>query len=138
MLAIGAERDTANASVVPDQGKRFLPRFSLQRCGVPDADRAVVTRRDESRPVWTKVYAPHPFAMAAESENFLSGLEVPELHGFVHACGGKALTVWTEFRAMDDAGMAAHAPDQLAGPGVPDMNLPVGVRANISSSRGQP
>src|SRR6266851_7774870 len=54
--AIGAERHAPDGSAVV-KGEGFLPRFSFQRRGVPQADGPVVARRDEPRPVGTKVHA---------------------------------------------------------------------------------
>src|SRR5439155_1266796 len=118
--AIRAKRHTANtATVVQREG--FLPRLSFERSGVPDPNRLVPACRDQPVPLVAKLYAAHLAPMLAEGEHVLTGLEIPELDGFIRSRRGETATIGTEYRAVDHMRMAAQDLNLLACPRVPDL-----------------
>src|SRR4051794_40634646 len=63
---------------------------------VPDLDQAAPVRRRDLRPIRAKGHAPDGADVAAESQQFLAGVGIPELDCLVYARGRDAAAIGTD------------------------------------------
>src|SRR5262249_18295143 len=114
--AIWMEGHAADPFTVAAQGHDFLALRIAWRGGVPEMHGLVQGHRYQPRPVRAKGHRSYPIAtVAAESQDFLTGHRIPELHGSIVPRGGQAPAVGTESHAQDQRSVPAEGQDLLAG-----------------------
>src|SRR5262249_44514834 len=78
-------------------------------------------------------YAPDPAHVAAEREQFLAGLDVPDLHRIM-ARGGKAMAVTAEYALHDNVRVTDEGTRRSFGRQVPDRQVAVLARRDQALS----
>src|SRR5262249_43542505 len=87
--------------------------------------------------VGTERHAPHGARVAAQSQNFLTGLHVPKFDGRIRASRGEATAVGAKGHAPHRPRMAVQVEQRLTALHVPDFQLGSGQTGGVPTARSQ-